>query len=150
MFARIATRTGVQLPSPPAFALRDEKRTLSRRSLSVGGLRIVIFFSVPQRLRLGRPAFFAQNRRPVSNTMKDFYYVYILVSEANDKADYIGATQDLRARLMEHNRGKCPHTSKHSPWRIETAVAFRSEAKARRFERYLKTGSGREFGRRHF
>jgi putative endonuclease len=36
------------------------------------------------------------------------------------------------------------------PWYIEVAVAFRSEAKARRFERYLKTGSGREFSRRHF
>ena len=31
-----------------------------------------------------------------------------------------------------------------------TAVAFRSEAKARCFERCLKTGSGREFARRHF
>jgi hypothetical protein len=30
------------------------------------------------------------------------------------------------------------------------AIAFRSEAKARRFDHYLKTGSGREFDRRHF
>jgi putative endonuclease len=82
--------------------------------------------------------------------MKDFYYVYVLVSDANDEAHYIGATRDLRARLMEHNRGKCPHTAKQRPWYSETAVAFRSEAKARAFERYLKTGSGREFARRHF
>ena len=33
---------------------------------------------------------------------------------------------------------------------MEKAVAFRSEAKARSFERYLKTRSGREFVRRHF
>ena len=82
--------------------------------------------------------------------MKDFHYVYILVSEADDEAHYSGMTRDLKTRLIDHNRGKCPHTAKHRPWRIETAIAFRSEAKARRFERYLKTGSGREFSRRHF
>jgi putative endonuclease len=82
--------------------------------------------------------------------MNRFYYVYILVSENNEKAHYSGATRDLNARLSEHNRGKCAHIAKHRPWKIETAVAFRSEAKARRFERYLKTGSGSEFARRHF
>jgi predicted GIY-YIG superfamily endonuclease len=63
---------------------------------------------------------------------------------------YSGITRKLNARLSEHNQGKCPHTSKYRPWKIETAIAFRSEDKARRFERYLKTGSGREFARRHF
>ena len=82
--------------------------------------------------------------------MKGFHYVYILVSEENHEMHYSGATRTLSARLVEHNRGKCPHTAKHRPWKIETAVAFRSEAKARRFELYLKTGSGREFARRHF
>jgi putative endonuclease len=82
--------------------------------------------------------------------MEGFYYVYILVSEVESEMHYSGITTDLRSRLAEHNRGKCPHTAKHRPWKIETAVAFRSEAKARDFERYLKTGSGREFARRHF
>ena len=82
--------------------------------------------------------------------MKGFHYVYILTSDANDEMHYSGVTRDLKTRLLEHNRGKCPHTAKHKPWKIETAVAFRSEAKARSFERYLKTGSGREFARRHF
>lgn len=67
--------------------------------------------------------------------MKDFYYVYILVSESNNEVHYSGVTHDLKARLIEHNQGKCPHTAKNKPWKIETAVAFRSEAKARRFER---------------
>ena len=82
--------------------------------------------------------------------MTQFYYVYILVSETDEKAHYSGITRNLNARLSEHNRGKCTHTATYTPWKIETAVAFRSEAKARRFERYLKTGSGREFARRHF
>ena len=33
MFARIATRTGVQLPSPPAFALRHETKSRQRADL---------------------------------------------------------------------------------------------------------------------
>ncbi len=82
--------------------------------------------------------------------MNGFYYVYILVSETDEKAHYSGITRNLNARLSEHNREKCPHTARYIPWKIETALAFRSQAKARRFERYLKTGSGREFARRHF
>jgi putative endonuclease len=76
--------------------------------------------------------------------MNSFHYVYILVSEANNEMHYSGITRKLNARLSHHNRGKCPHTSKYRPWKIETAIAFRSEGKARRFERYLKAGSGRE------
>ena len=36
-------------------------------------------------------------------------------------------------------------TGEHRPWKIETAIAFRSEAEARRFERYLKTGSPQKY-----
>ncbi len=82
--------------------------------------------------------------------MKDFFYVYILVSQASDTIHYTGVTCDLEQRLLEHNRGTCPHTSQHRPWRIETAIAFKLESKARAFEKYLKSGSGREFARRHF
>jgi len=67
--------------------------------------------------------------------MKEFFYVYILVSQASDTIHYTGVTCDL-----EHNRGTCPHTSQHRPWRIETAIAFKSESKARAFEKYLKSG----------
>ena len=82
--------------------------------------------------------------------MKRFFYVYILVSETDMSAHYTGITQDLLERLTYHNRGTCRHTAKFRPWKIETAVAFSSEAKARAFEKYLKRGSGREFARRHF
>ena len=82
--------------------------------------------------------------------MNKFFYVYILVSEADDSTHYTGITTDLKERVAMHNRGKCVHTTAHRPWRIETAIAFGSESKARAFEKYLKTGSGREFARRHF
>ena len=79
-----------------------------------------------------------------------FHYVYVLVSETNPDSRYIGSTADLNARLAAHNTGKVSHTSKYKPWRVETAVAFRCKKKTIAFERYLKSGSGREFARRHF
>ena len=78
-----------------------------------------------------------------------FHFVYILVSVANPTHHYTGCTTDLRSRLAKHNAGEVPHTSKFRPWRIETTIAFRSATKARAFESYLKSGSGREFARRH-
>jgi predicted GIY-YIG superfamily endonuclease len=82
--------------------------------------------------------------------MARFFYVYVLVSKSSSSIHYTGTTRNLSARLQEHNRGGCPHTAKYKPWKTETAIAFISEAKARAFEKYLKTGSGREFARRHF
>ena len=62
MFAWIATRTGVQLPSPPAFALMHEKRRLSRRSFSVGGLsRWNILLSCLKDYGLAGQPFFPHN-----------------------------------------------------------------------------------------
>ena len=72
-------------------------------------------------------------------------YVYLLQSEAVAGQRYIGMTSDLRKRLAEHNAGKSPHTSKYSPWRVVTYVAFSDEQKAETFERYLKSGSGHAF-----
>ncbi len=82
--------------------------------------------------------------------MNKFYYVYILVSEINESVHYTGVTADLKARLQEHNRGSCSCTAKGRPWKIQMSLAFRSETRARAFEKYLKSGSGREFARRHF
>jgi len=82
--------------------------------------------------------------------MKNFHYVYILVSDNDPDIHYTGLTQNVESRLKKHNKGDCPHTSKHRPWHIETALAFKSRDKAAAFENYLKSGSGREFARRHF
>jgi hypothetical protein len=54
-------------------------------------------------------------------------------------------TRDLRARLIRHNNGDVTHTSKWKPWRIKTYIAFSDQEKARSFESYLKTSSGRAF-----
>ena len=82
--------------------------------------------------------------------MQNYYYVYILIDTATGTHHYVGPTQDLFGRLAKHNSGEVPHTSKFRPWRIKTAIAFDSQEKSAAFERYLKSGSGREFTKRHF
>jgi putative endonuclease len=76
-------------------------------------------------------------------------YVYIL--EGLDSGHfYVGVTEDLRARLAKHNAGEVSHTSKYGPWRIRTYIAFSDEQRAIAFEKYLKSGSGRAFAKKHF
>ena len=75
--------------------------------------------------------------------------VYVLKNAGIPPRYYTGVTGDLKARLDDHNAGRCPHTSKHRPWTVDALVKFRDEARALRFERYLKSGSGVEFARRH-
>jgi predicted GIY-YIG superfamily endonuclease len=77
-----------------------------------------------------------------------FQYVYILQSEKVPERFYVGRSEDLSRRLVEHNQGKVPHTSKFTPWTIKTAVAFRDTSKAIAFERYLKSPSGRAFAKK--
>ena len=79
-----------------------------------------------------------------------FHYVYVISSDADGHRYYTGLTDDLETRLKEHNSGKVPHTAKYRPWKIETAIAFRSREKAISFEKYLKSHSGRAFASRHF
>jgi putative endonuclease len=56
----------------------------------------------------------------------------------------------MAQRLADHNNGKSTHTNKFRPWKIETCTWFADSEKARKFERYLKTGSGRAFTKKHF
>ena len=80
----------------------------------------------------------------------EYTYVYILKSVSEPTRHYTGCTTNLEGRLAKHNSGDVAHTAKFGPWKIETAIRFTDRAKARSFEQYLKSGSGREFARRHF
>jgi len=77
-----------------------------------------------------------------------YYYVYIIQSESFSGRYYTGFTEDLGARLSDHNSGKNSHTSKFRPWKIKTAVAHTDRQNALDFERYLKTPSGRAFAKK--
>ncbi len=77
------------------------------------------------------------------------YYAYIITSIANKNQRYIGYTEDLRHRLKDHNSGKCPHTAKYKPWNLKFYAAFDSKEATMNFEKYLKSGSGHSFAKRH-
>lgn len=73
------------------------------------------------------------------------YYVYILRSEEHPNKLYTGYTTNIKERLQKHNKGDSPHTSKYKPWEILHLSVFNEEQKARDFEKYLKTASGKAF-----
>jgi putative endonuclease len=99
-------------------------------------------------LRLGKPFRSGGCRVVARRAETGVKYVYILES-LDTEHFYVGVTDDLRARLAKHNAGEVSHTSKHRPWRLKTYVAFSNEERAFAFERYLKSGSGRSFTRKH-
>ena len=77
-------------------------------------------------------------------------FVYILRSETDPNRPYIGLTSDVRARLADHNAGRCPHTARYRPWQLHVTIQLPDEQRAVAFERYLKSGSGRAFAKKHF
>jgi predicted GIY-YIG superfamily endonuclease len=78
------------------------------------------------------------------------YFVYILRSEKQASRIYVGVTNDLDRRLGEHaNSERDQYTHRYRPWKLETYVVFSNRLLAMEFEKYLKTGSGRAFMRRH-
>jgi putative endonuclease len=76
--------------------------------------------------------------------------VYLLRSIANPERYYTGVTSDTATRLGFHNAGLSPHTADGAPWEVIVSISFAEPERAIRFEKYLKSGSGREFARRHF
>jgi putative endonuclease len=76
--------------------------------------------------------------------------VYLLQSSRDPQQYYVGLTSDPIARLAAHNAGESVHTARWRPWRAVVTMEFDDCGRARDFERYLKSGSGREFARRQF
>jgi putative endonuclease len=78
------------------------------------------------------------------------HYVYLLESVQSRNRHYVGETTDLRRRLQAHNAGQSVYTRDLKPWRLVCYLGFASQTTAKTFERYLKSGSGKTFLKRHF
>lgn len=72
------------------------------------------------------------------------FYVYILWSDSA-KLFYFGYTIDIKRRLGEHNNKESKATAPYTPWKLVFYSAFDNEVRAREFEKYLKSGSGKAF-----
>jgi putative endonuclease len=73
------------------------------------------------------------------------WYVYVIRSLNSPDQSYVGATADLKRRITEHNSAKSTHTAKFMPWELVWYSAFPDTHKALKFEKYLKSHSGRAF-----
>ena len=72
------------------------------------------------------------------------YYVYALLSQKDSKF-YVGSTQDLRKRILEHNSSMVVSTRRRIPLDLVYYEACRNKADALHRERYLKTAYGKRF-----
>lgn len=75
------------------------------------------------------------------------YYVYIL--KCSDEKTYIGCTDNMDDRLKRHQSGWVPATKNRLPIKLHFYMAFDDKYKAFNFEKYLKSGSGRAFMKKH-
>ena len=61
---------------------------------------------------------------------------------------YVGMTNNLRRRFDEHNNGKERTTKSYAPFEIIFVEGFGTRMAARRREKYLKSGVGKEYIKR--
>ena len=66
------------------------------------------------------------------------YYVYILRSSKFQRRIYIGSTNNLKARVKQHNSSDTKSTRYGIPWKLVYYEAFLSKADCLRRERNLK------------
>ncbi len=76
------------------------------------------------------------------------WYVYFL--SLQNRHIYVGSTNDLRRRIRSHDSGDVISTRMHRPVALNCYVAVPTRERARRLERYFKSGSGKVFAIRRF
>jgi len=77
------------------------------------------------------------------------YKVYVIKSKLKEWY-YIGMTNDLKRRIYEHNLGKTKTTKSRKPYVLLHHESFKTRKEARKREKYLKSGIGREWIRNGF
>ena len=70
------------------------------------------------------------------------WFVYILKSSIKNFI-YVGSTGNLARRMHEHDAGLVQSTKAYRPLEMVAYVAVPTERKARKLEKYFKTGSGK-------
>jgi putative endonuclease len=72
------------------------------------------------------------------------YTVYILYSETHKK-HYVGFTSNISIRIKSHNEYGKDWTSRYRPWELIYSKEFPVKTEAMAYEKWLKSGVGREF-----
>ena len=72
------------------------------------------------------------------------YYVYALKSLIR-KYIYVGLTDNIQRRMAEHNGEKEKTTRAYAPFKAILIEKYDSRMAARKREKYLKSGAGKEY-----
>ncbi len=88
------------------------------------------------RLVYTQPYLFDKNR-------KRMYSVYAIKSIVRNYI-YIGISNNIERRLEEHNSGNNRTTKPYRPFKLLLTEVYPNRPEARKREKYLKSGSGRE------
>ncbi len=72
------------------------------------------------------------------------YTVYALKSIERNYI-YVGLTNNLERRYLEHNEGREKTTKPYRPFKLLYSEQAIDRIEARKREKYLKSGSGKEF-----
>jgi len=75
------------------------------------------------------------------------HYIYSLKCK---DGFYIGCTNDLKDRIKRHKTRQVDATKERLPIELDFYIALDNQYKAFNFEKYLKSGSGRAFIKKHF
>ncbi|NNE31554.1 MAG: GIY-YIG nuclease family protein [Winogradskyella sp.] len=78
----------------------------------------------------------------------NLWCVYIL--KCIDATYYTGCTGNLNNRIAVHKSGKVKYTSDRLPIALVFYCVFPDKYKAYKFEKYLKSGSGKAFANKRF
>ncbi len=72
------------------------------------------------------------------------YFVYAIKSKTKNYI-YVGLTNNVERRLIEHNNGENRSTKAYVPFCLIIRESFETRIDARAREKYLKSGIGKEF-----
>jgi putative endonuclease len=72
------------------------------------------------------------------------FFVYVIESLVDGRL-YVGFTENIEKRLKEHNTGKTRSTKGYIPWFIVYKEEVIDRISARKREKYLKSGCGKEY-----
>jgi len=75
-------------------------------------------------------------------------FTYVLFSKGFGRC-YVGISDDVDKRMVEHNSGKTKSTKAFVPWHLVHIEAYSSKVEARKREKYLKSAAGRRWRKKN-
>lgn len=77
------------------------------------------------------------------------FFIYIIESTLSGKY-YIGCTDNINRRLIEHNKGLSKYTRNKGPWVLKYSEEYENLSEARKREKQIKSWKKRKYIKRLF